>query len=74
VAPDMDKFTEFWSGIWEDEAKTKDAEWIERIKKKMLAKVKDIENFEVSKNMIRETVCRRKNRTAPAVDGIQNYW
>jgi len=71
--PSMEKFTNFWGGIWEDDEKTIDRPWMEVIGNKIREKVHRVEEFKVSESDIEKIIKKRKNWTAP-VDGIENYW
>jgi len=72
--PSMEKFTEFWGGIWEDDERTADRPWMTVIGEKIKSKVHRVREFQVSEEDIQKTVRNRKNWTAPGIDGIENFW
>ena len=72
--PPMERFTEFWGGIWEDEEKTEYQPWMKVIEDKIRAKVHDVDEFKVTEAGIKRVIGKRKNWTAPGIDGIENFW
>ena len=71
---DMEKFEEFWGGIWEDETKTPNQKWMNTVAKKMREKVKNVQEFTITEKNFYDIVKKRKNWSAPGIDGIQNLW
>ena len=72
--PSIDKFTDFWAGIWEDDSKTPVTKWMKEIEKRLREKVKTISEFKVTEQDLQDVVKKRKNWSAPGIDGITNYW
>ena len=72
--PDMEKFEEFWGGIWEDETKTPNRKWMNTVAKKIREKVKNVQEFTITEKNFYDIVKKRKNWSAPGIDGIQNFW
>lgn len=72
--PSMEKFTEFWGGIWENDKETKDTNWMHEVGKRIQQKVTSVEEFQVNETDLGNVIRGRKNWTAPGVDGIENYW
>lgn len=72
--PPMEKFVEFWGGIWEDEKKTPEQPWMKVVEQKLKEKVQDVKEFVVTREDLAKVVKRRKNWSAPGIDGIQNFW
>ena len=70
----MDKFVEFWAGLWEAEKHTDLQPWMIKIREQLQKKIRDVKNFEVSAQQIGRIIKRRKNWSAPGIDGIQNFW
>ena len=58
--PEMDKFVQFWAGIWEDETSTPHRIWIRTVAEKIRAKVTDVEELTANEKKLYETVKRRK--------------
>jgi len=73
-APHIAKFEEFWAGIWEDDSKTPHRKWMSTIAQKIKSKVVDIQDFTIREEKMHSIVKRRKNWSAPGIDGIQNFW
>ena len=72
--PDMDKFVEFWGGIWEQNERTPNMPWMEEVKREWHEKVGVVSEFTITDESLKKEVARRKNWTAPGIDGIQNFW
>ena len=72
--PDMGKMREFWGGIWEKEAKTPARVWMKDIAEELGSKVDQVIKFEPSIQDLKKEIKKRKNWSAPGIDGIQNFW
>ena len=48
--------------------------WMEEVKKQLNEKVNIVQEFEIENESLRREIRKRKNWTAPGIDGIQNYW
>ena len=48
--------------------------WMEEVKKQLNEKVNIVQEFEIENESLRKEIRKRKNSTAPGIDGIQNYW
>ena len=72
--PEMDKFIEFWGGIWERRENTSHMPWMEEVKMQLNTKVTSVNDFNISLGTVRKEVAKRKGWTAPGIDGIQNFW
>lgn len=68
--PDIDKFVEFWGGIWE--TSTQHRSWIKTVKDKIMVKLSDVEELTITEKKLFQTIRKRKNWSAPGIDGIQN--
>ena len=66
--PGMDKFTDFWSGIWKDDEKT-----TYEVGQKIKQDLEDVREFLVSEDDIARVIKKRKNWTAPGIDDIENF-
>ena len=71
--PEMEKFVEFWGGIWEQNEPTPNMPWMEEVKAELSEKVNIVSQFEIIEEKLRKETSKRKNWTAPGIDGIQNY-
>ena len=72
--PSIEKFTDFWAGIWEDDSKTPVTKWMKGIEKILRDKVKSISEFKVTEKDLQGVAKKRKNWSAPGIDEITNYW
>ena len=72
--PEMDKFIEFWGGIWERREDTPHMPWMEEVKMQLNAKVTSVNDFNTSLETVRKEVANRKGWTVPGIDGIYNFW
>ena len=48
--------------------------WMEEVKLQLNAKVTSVNDFNISLETVRKEVAKRKGRTAPGIDGIQDFW
>ena len=72
--PEMDKFIEFWGGIWE-RRENAHMPWMEEVKMQLNAKVTtSVNDFNIFLETVRKEVAKRKGWTVPGIDGIQNFW
>ena len=71
--PPMEKFVEFWGGIWEDEKKTPEQPWMKVVEQKWKEKVQDVKEFVITREDLTKVVKRRNNWSALGIDGIQNF-
>ena len=72
--PEMEKFVEFWGGIWEQNELTPNMSWMEEVKAELNKKANIVSEFGITEEKLRKETSKRKNWTAPGVDGIQNFW
>ena len=72
--PEMEKFVEFWGGIWEQNEPTPNMSWMEEVKAELNKKANIVSEFGITEEKLRKETSKRKNWTAPGVDGIQNFW
>ena len=72
--PNIGSFVEFWGGIWEKKENTPYMPWAEEIGRQLKLKVKSVNEFQVTFENLKKEGRKRNRWTAPAIDGIQNYW
>ena len=75
VSPPMQDHEEFWAELWETETKIQQKPWMVSIEKELKEKVRiphETPTFQIQG--LREEIKKRKNWTAPGIDGIQNFW
>ena len=71
--PEMEKFVEFWGGIWEQNEPTPNMPWMEEVKAELNKKANIVSEFGITEEKLTKETSKRKNWTAPGVDGIQNF-
>ena len=69
--PEMEKFVEFWGGIWEQNEPTLNMPWMEEVKAELSEKANTVSQLEITEEKLRKETSKRKNWTAPGIDGIQ---
>ena len=70
----MEKFTEFWGGIWEKEEVTPMLPRMDNVKEELKASINTVKEFTIEEERLIKIAKKRKNWTSPGIDGIQNYW
>ena len=63
--PEMAKFVKFWGDIWGKDDRTPEMPWMESVSKQLRDKITSVKEFNITR--------KRKNWTAPGMDGIQNF-
>jgi hypothetical protein len=53
---DIDKFVEFWAGIWEDETSTPHRRWMRTVAEKVRSKVINVEELTITEEKLYETI------------------
>ena len=71
---EMEKFVEFWGDIWEQNKPTPNMPWMKEVKAELNEKANIVSQFEITEEKLRREASKRKNWTAPGIDGIQNFW
>ena len=59
--PSINKFTDFWAGIWEDDSKTPVTKWMKGIEKRLREKVKSTSEFKVTEKYLQDVAKKKKN-------------
>ena len=72
--PDIEKFVDFWGNIWENDTSTPNKEWMMKVKQRINEKISRVEELNLSESNLNEIISKRKNWSAPGVDGIPNFW
>ena len=71
---EMETFVEFWGGIWEQNETTPNMPRTEEVKAELNEKANIVSEIGITEEKLRKKTSKRKNWTAPGVDGIQNFW
>ena len=69
----LEKFEEFLAGIWENNTNILQRKWMNTVAKKIGQKIAIVQEFTITKNKLHETLKKRKNWSAPGIDGVQNF-
>ena len=72
--PEMEKFVEFWGGLWEREERMPKMPWMEEIMRQLNEKVNQVNEFNITFEKVKKEVAKKKGWTVPSTNGIQNYW
>ena len=72
--PEMEKFVKFWGDIWEKDDRTPEMPWMESVSKQLRDKITNVKEFNIAEETLEKETYKRKNWTAPRIDGIQNFW
>ena len=72
--PEIEKFVEFWGGIWEKNERTPNMPWMEKVKRLLGEKVTLINEFDFDTEKLTKEINKRKSWTAPGIDAVQNFW
>ena len=72
--PEIEKFVEFWGDIWEKEERTPEMPWMEKVLEDLTRKINRVNVFDITEKSLTAESNKKKNWTAPGIDGIQNYW
>ena len=64
--PEMEKFVEFWGGIWEREERTPNMQWMEEIRRQLHEKADQVNGFnitfeKVKKEKMMDSIWHRRN-------------
>ena len=70
TVPSIDRFVTFWGGIWEDDTKAPKRKWMQTVANKITDKVTQEQEMTVDMGKLQHILKKRKNRSAPWIDGI----
>ena len=74
TVPSIDRFVTFSGGIWENDTKTPKRKWMQTVANKIKDKVTQVEEMTVDIGKLEHILKKRKNWSAPGIDGVQNFW
>ena len=74
TVPSIDRFVAFWGVIWEGDTKTPKRKWMQAVANKIKDMVMQVEEMTVEGGKLQHILKKRKNWSAPGIDGIQNFW
>ena len=52
---------------------THNTQWMEEVKEELNEKANIVAQFKITEERLKRGIAKRKNWTAPGIDGIQNY-
>ena len=64
----------FGGDIWEKDDRTPEMPWMESVSKQLRDKITSVKEFNITVETLLKKTKKRKNWTAPGIDGIQNFW
>ena len=67
----MKKLVKCWGEIWEKDDKTTEMPWIAI--EQLQDKITSVKEFNITVETLEKETKKRKNCTAPGIDGIQNF-
>ena len=70
----MEKFVKFWGDIWEKDDRTPEMLWMKSVSRQLRDKITNVKEFNITEETLEKETKKRKNWTAPGIDGIQNFW
>ena len=71
--PKMQRFVEFWGGIWVQNEPMLNLPWMEEMKAELGKRANLVSEFAITDKNIKKEIAKRKILTAPGIDGIQNF-
>ena len=69
----MEKFTEFWGGIWEKEEVTPMLPWMDNVKEELKASINTAEEFTIEEERLIKIAKKRKNWKKRTIDDLKTY-
>ena len=71
--PKIEKFEEFWAGIWDDNTKTAQRKWMNTIARKITEKVTNVQELVVTEEILYGTVKKQKTGLPPESTEYQTF-
>ena len=72
--PNIEEFVEFWGMLWEENKETPNRQWMNEIGKRISSKITVVKDFKICEEDLNSIIRKRKNWSAPGIDGVQNFW
>ena len=72
--PEIQRFVEFWGGIWERNKPMPNKTWMDLVKDELSERVNLVSEFAITDKNMKKEIAKRKNWKTPVIDGIQNFW
>ena len=70
----MEKFVKFWGDIWKKDDRAPEIPWMKSVSEQLIDKITDVNEFNITVETLQKETKKRKNWTAPGINGIQNFW
>ena len=70
--PEIEKFVEFWGGLWERNARTLNIPLMKEMRRLLGETV--INEFDIDTKKLKKEINKRKSWTVPGINGVQNFW
>ena len=71
--PEMQRFVEFWEGIWEKKEPTPNMRRMEEMKAELGETANLVSEFAITDENIKKEIAKQKNWKKQGIDGIQNF-
>ena len=71
--PEIEKFVEFWGGIWKKNERTPNMPWMEEVKRLFSENFTVVNEFNINSEGLKKEINKRKSWTAPGIDGILTF-
>ena len=72
--PEIQRFVEFWGGIWERNKPMPNKTWMDLVKDELSERVNLVSEFAITDKNMKKEIAKRENWTTTGIDGIQNFW
>ena len=56
--PEMERFVDFWGGIWETEERTPNIPWMEEIRRELNEKINQVKEFNITFEKLKKEVAK----------------
>ena len=67
--PEMNKLVKFWVGIWENDDRTPNIPWMEKIRAELKEKITSVKEFEIRENGLVSEIKKKKK-----LDSTRSGW
>ena len=71
--PEMQRFVEFWGGIWKKKEPTRNMRRMEEMKAELGETANLVSEFAITDENIEKEIAKQKNWKKQGIDGIQNF-
>ena len=72
--PNIEKFVNFWAGVWEDDSTTTHRKRMEKIKQKVKERIRRVEDLRISEQELGKMIKKRKKLVGTWYGWNTNFW